>query len=276
MVPLADDHAVARDVPLLHAEVDAAMLDEHVHLLEGAGVDEDLDALASRQLAATMLQGDTPSARHRCAPPSRFALELLQDLLHRQLTPDWSCSRPSASMSSKPLPGQRGEKDRASTLSLTVDKLCRPGLGPLSFSIADGQCAALMGPSGSGKSLLLRAIADLDPSDGRVAVGDTMREHVTTRRPWRRLVGLVPAESGWWCETVGEHLAAGDEALAMITAIGLPAESVGWPVGRLSTGERQRLALVRALLLLAPRVLLLDEPHLGVGRGGEGGGGGPC
>ncbi|MDE0727433.1 MAG: ATP-binding cassette domain-containing protein, partial [Alphaproteobacteria bacterium] len=59
---------------------------------------------------------------------------------------------------------------------LTVEGLHRPnpqaGLGPLSFHIDAGECLALTGPSGAGKTLLLRALADLDPSSGMVRVGD--------------------------------------------------------------------------------------------------------
>ena len=54
----AGDDAVAGDLVLLHAEIGRAMLDEHVELLEGAFVEEDLDALAGRQLAAFVLGGD--------------------------------------------------------------------------------------------------------------------------------------------------------------------------------------------------------------------------
>ena len=76
---------------------------------------------------------------------------------------------------------------------------------------------------------------------------------------WRRLVGYVPAEPGWWAETVGEHFANWAAAAVFLKNLGLPDESKTWPISRLSTGERLRLALVRALIM-RPKVLLLDEP----------------
>jgi ABC-type multidrug transport system ATPase subunit len=81
-------------------------------------------------------------------------------------------------------------------------------LKPVSFSLAAGECIAVKGPSGAGKTLLLRAIADLDPNQGRVNLEG--RDRSTIPGPeWRRLVGYVPAEPGWWAETVGEHSASG-------------------------------------------------------------------
>ena len=54
----AGDDAVAGDLDLLHAEIGRAVLDEHVELLEGALVEQKLDALAGRQLAAAVLRLD--------------------------------------------------------------------------------------------------------------------------------------------------------------------------------------------------------------------------
>ena len=77
-------------------------------------------------------------------------------------------------------------------------------LKPVSFSLAAGECIAVRGPSGAGKTLLLRAVADLDPNQGEVSLEG--RDRSTIPGPeWRRLVGYVPAEPGWWAETVGEH-----------------------------------------------------------------------
>ena len=146
---------------------------------------------------------------------------------------------------------------------LSVRYLRRSGLAPTSFDLAAGECVAVRGPSGAGKTLLLRAIADLDPSEGAVALDGRPREAMPAPA-WRRRVAYVPAESGWWAETAGEHV-RGDwsAALPLLGALRLPADCRSWPVRRLSTGERQRLALVRALVL-DPRVLLLDEPTSGL------------
>jgi ABC-type iron transport system FetAB ATPase subunit len=68
---------------------------------------------------------------------------------------------------------------------------------------------------------------------------------------------MLPAESQWWFDTVGEHFFDFNEE--WLGRLGLTKEAMGWDVSRLSTGERQRLALVR-LLANDPVALLLDEP----------------
>ena len=145
---------------------------------------------------------------------------------------------------------------------LTVNDLCGPGVSTLSFVVADGECVVVRGPSGAGKSLLLRAIADLDPVDGYVALDGRRREAMPAPQ-WRRRVTYLPAEPGWWAETVAGHFPDWPRAEPLVAALGLPAACRDWPVARLSTGERQRLALVRAVIL-EPRVLLLDEPTSGL------------
>jgi len=131
-------------------------------------------------------------------------------------------------------------------------------LKPASLSLWAGECIALRGPSGAGKTLLLRAIADLDPNEGLVCMNG--RDRSTIAAPeWRRLVGYVPAEPGWWADTVGEHFSEWAAAVAFVRDLGFPEEAKAWPITRLSTGERLRLALIRALVV-RPKVLLLDEP----------------
>lgn len=140
---------------------------------------------------------------------------------------------------------------------LEISNLRTALIGPVNLSVAKGECAAILGPSGSGKSLLLRAIADLDPNEGDVRLDGRSREAMAAYI-WRRLVALVPAESGWWTDRIASHFAAEPAPEALLDAVGLP-DALGWVVNRLSSGERQRLALIRALQL-DPQVLLLDEP----------------
>ena len=129
---------------------------------------------------------------------------------------------------------------------------------PASFSLSAGECIAVRGPSGAGKTLLLRAIADLDPNEGLVCLDGRERSMITGPE-WRRLVGYLPAEPAWWAETVGEHFSEWTAALALVRELGFPEEAKAWPIARLSTGERLRLALIRALMV-RPKVLLVDEP----------------
>jgi len=122
---------------------------------------------------------------------------------------------------------------------------------------------AVRGPSGSGKSLLLRAIADLDPAAGEVSLDGTARDHIPAPE-WRRRVAYVPAESGWWDDRVRAHFPDGggpksNRIAELIEALGLDPAALDWEVRRLSTGERHRLAIARALIR-EPEVWLFDEP----------------
>jgi putative ABC transport system ATP-binding protein len=141
---------------------------------------------------------------------------------------------------------------------LAIRHLFRPGLEVEPLTLANGECVAVRGPSGSGKTLFLRAIADLDPNQGDILLDGTARDAMPAPL-WRRRVTYVAAEPGWWADTVGAHFQDWPAVAGLVESVLLPEACRGWPVLRLSTGERQRLGLVRALAL-APRVLLLDEP----------------
>jgi ABC-type multidrug transport system ATPase subunit len=140
---------------------------------------------------------------------------------------------------------------------LRVRKLARANLACARLDLAAGECVAITGASGAGKTLLLRAIADLDPSTGDVSLAGESRLAMSAP-DWRRRVILVPAEPAWWAVQVLEHFYRTPPP-ALLEHLGFADETLDWAIDRLSTGERQRLALARALVL-EPRVLLLDEP----------------
>jgi len=145
---------------------------------------------------------------------------------------------------------------------LRIRALHAPGVQLEMLDLADGECVAVGGPSGSGKTLLLRALADLDPSAGEVVLDGAAREAMAAPE-WRRRVTYVAAEPGWWADSVAEHFPDWAHAIPLVEALLLPATCRDWPIARLSTGERQRLGLLRALVL-EPQVLLLDEPTSGL------------
>lgn len=134
--------------------------------------------------------------------------------------------------------------------------------GPFDLDVAAGEIVGIAGPSGSGKSLLLRMIADLDPNTGSVALGATSRAAVPAPS-WRRAVTYVAAEPAFWADTVAEHFASEDALRALLPEVGLGPSIATATIARLSTGERLRVALLRALVQ-SPRFLLLDEPTSGL------------
>ena len=141
-----------------------------------------------------------------------------------------------------------------------------PALDGVDLDVAPGEVVALLGPSGCGKSTLLRVLAGLTvPSAGTAEVGGRsvigrpgscawMPQHHGLL-PWRRV--LANATLG---AEVGGQGRADAEARArpLLERFGLGGFERAWP-GELSGGMRQRLAVLRTVLVDAP-VLLLDEP----------------
>ncbi|WP_204903045.1 ABC transporter ATP-binding protein [Microbulbifer mangrovi] len=143
-----------------------------------------------------------------------------------------------------------------STSGLVLRGLSVGELEATDLQIATGEIVCLSGPSGCGKSRLLRAIADLEPHCGSVLLGKQAQADLPAHQ-WRKAVMMVPAESHWWFETVGEHFHHDQQDA--LRALGISPQAFEWPVARLSSGEKQRLAVLRALQY-KPHALLLDEP----------------
>ncbi len=143
--------------------------------------------------------------------------------------------------------------------TLSIQQLRCHHIGPIDLNVAAGQYVSFSGPSGAGKSILLKAIIDLIPNSGEVSFNGQRREHMRASQ-WRQQVGLLPAESFWWCNQVGDHFPElNEQQLKWFSQLGFDKQVLGWDVLRCSTGERQRLSLLR-LLCHGPKALLLDEP----------------
>ena len=141
---------------------------------------------------------------------------------------------------------------------LKVKDLKVRGLAPISFELHKGDLLVVRGPSGSGKSLLLRAIADLDEAAGEIELEKGLRSQMAPHS-WRTKVRYLAAESGWWREHVGEHFTDLIVAKKRADDLGLDLKLFDSPVAHLSSGERQRMSFIRGLEG-SPKVLLLDEP----------------
>lgn len=150
------------------------------------------------------------------------------------------------------------QNNPATPPALQIVNLRSDDHGPYTLTVGAGECVSLSGPSGVGKSRLLRMIADLDPCTGEVRLGEAVCRAMPAPQ-WRRRVCYLPAEAGWWADTVREHLPKCAQTPSLLVALGLPERLLDAPLAQLSSGERQRLALLRAVLL-QPDFLLLDEP----------------
>ncbi len=144
-----------------------------------------------------------------------------------------------------------------STVILSIEKLCSLHVGPINLTFPAQHCIGLSGPSGCGKSVLLKAIADLIDSSGTITLEG--QSCINVEAPdWRRKVQLIPAESLWWHSTVGEHFQHQINP-KQLTQLSLQPDIEQQAVNQLSSGQKQRLAILRSLEK-KPRVLLLDEP----------------
>ncbi len=150
------------------------------------------------------------------------------------------------------------------TALCATDLAIAPRLAPSALGIASGEMVALVGPNGGGKTSLLRALARVEQASGQVLIDGEDIDGLSEARRARLLAFLPASRDVAWPIAARDVIALGlggrDEQRidTMIDLFELDALQ-GRPIDRLSTGERTRVLLARALAS-APRLLLLDEP----------------
>lgn len=129
-----------------------------------------------------------------------------------------------------------------------------PVLGAIDLEIDKGETVAVLGPSGIGKSTLLRIIAGIDDDfEGRVSRPDNMAIvfQEPTLLPWRSVLQNL---------TLLHPTLTGAEAMAALGRVGIADKAALFP-GQLSLGQQRRLALARAFAG-KPDLLVMDEPFV--------------
>ena len=160
------------------------------------------------------------------------------------------------------------------------------GYGPvqvlfgLSLAVGKGECLAVLGPNGAGKTTLLATISGfLSPRRGRIRLGGTeiggrpphtiVRAGISQVMQGRQVLGPMSVRDNL---LLGAHLRLPSEGRAAVesslrhvyTLFPVLAERARMAAGALSGGEQQMLAIGRALMS-SPRLMLLDEPSMGLG-----------
>jgi branched-chain amino acid transport system ATP-binding protein len=170
--------------------------------------------------------------------------------------------------------GYKGIDDLLRVERMTVRYGAGPVVHGISFAMAGGAVAALLGANGAGKSSTLRAIAGLEPSQGSVHFDGHDVTRLSAAQRFRAGMVYVPEGRAIVADlTVAENLILGsyfvdartraqrrEMVLEFFPEI---ANRLKAPAGLLSGGEQQMLAIGRGLMS-GPRLLLLDEPSLGL------------
>lgn len=146
----------------------------------------------------------------------------------------------------------------------------------INLTVPERTIVTVLGANGAGKSTLMKTIVGiLQPTDGHVTLNDKPLNNRTPDRALKQGVALVPERRELFTQmTVGDNLLLGgfqrsdrsrvaDDIARAVELFPILGKRMRQPAGLLSGGEQQMLAIARALIS-KPRVLLLDEPSLGL------------
>jgi branched-chain amino acid transport system ATP-binding protein len=148
-----------------------------------------------------------------------------------------------------------------------------PAVAPLNFAVETGDCLAILGANGAGKSSLLRGLMGLAPASGDITFDGAEIAALATAERARRGIAFVPEGRRVFAGMsvrenleVAAHAAAPerrrrrDDAYALFPQLAARDTDAAW---QLSGGQQQMLAIARAMMA-RPKLLLMDEPSLGL------------